>query len=77
VGGSPTSAQALFGEESLWSELEPTAMHRLAVDIGGAGGKVQGRSLGGKIFLWVTKKCCCWAKKDKLWLSHFSAVEQR
>jgi hypothetical protein len=47
---------------------------RLGVDRGAAGGKVPERLLGEKIFLWVTKECCCWAtKEDKLWLGHSSA----
>jgi hypothetical protein len=28
----------------------PTATHRIGADIGGAGGRVPGRSLGGKMF---------------------------
>jgi hypothetical protein len=52
---SSTLTQALFGKESLWRgspsrELELTPTYRLEVDIGGAGGKVPGRSLGGKMF---------------------------
>jgi hypothetical protein len=62
MGSGSTAGQALLGKESLWrespaGELEPAATYRLEVDIGGAGGKVPGRSLGRKIFLWVTKGC--------------------
>jgi hypothetical protein len=39
-------------EGSSAKKPEPTATYRLGVDTGGAGGKVPGRSLGGKIFLW-------------------------
>jgi hypothetical protein len=56
VGDGSTLAQTLLGKESLWRgsparKLEPTATYRLRVDIGGADGKVAGRSLGGKMFL--------------------------
>jgi hypothetical protein len=66
-------------KRSLWRgsparELEPTAAYRLGVDTGGAGGKIPGRLLDGKIFLWAAKVRCCWAAKaDNLWLGHSSA----
>jgi hypothetical protein len=36
-------------------EPESTAERRLGVDTGGAGGKVAGGSLGGKMLLWSLK----------------------
>jgi hypothetical protein len=53
-----------LGRVSAERELELTAKNRLGIDIEGAGGKVPGRSLGGKFFLWVTKVYCCWGTKE-------------
>jgi hypothetical protein len=65
TGEGATSARVLFRKESERGtparELEPTATHRLGLNIGW-----QGKSTRK-----VTKKYCCWAtKKDKLWLGH-------
>jgi hypothetical protein len=55
-------------------ELEPTSVYRLGIDIGAAEGKVPGRLLDEKTFLWLTKEFHSWAtKEDKLWLGHSSA----
>jgi hypothetical protein len=57
-------SEDILQSESLAPRLDHIAIYRLGVDIGGIGEKVQGRLLGRKNVLWVTKECCYWAIKE-------------